>query len=1285
MGVHTGLIILLLVCLVKANYSPTVSAGVHNLCEDLKPGEFAFDIKASDVEGDTLTFRLSEADAAYFRVNATNGSVTVNAALDREEKNRLSFLAHASDGTSEGSGRITVLLLDVNDNRPLFQNPPYDETVKENAPVGKSLFTVEAEDRDTGDAGAVRYRITDVTPNQGSGLFEIGHYDGVVRLTGRLDYTLYTFYRLTINASDGGGSCGSGSFEVQSNSVFGYITVEDVPDLDPVFINIPYTGSVEENEPVGTSVFKVSALDQDTGVNDVMIYSIEASEPPGLFQISSGEGVISILSNIDREATGDTVTLTVKATETNANIHGTHSSVTTTVRINIIDVNDNPPEFYNCEESCVKATEFTGKVVENYVGFISFNMMVKDLDKTTNTKLTLDGVDKDVFSVEPSTTTSNSTVQLRVKQPENLDFEQKQQMILRVIAEDIDETTFHSTATVTINIQDANDNSPTFPENTYELNVPEHSPAGTNLTQITAEDPDTMDEGKITYKLFPESILAFFDVDPKSGRIYVKDGSLLDREVRSLYTATLQARDTENKPGSTVLEITLTDINDNAPVFNRPFYQEFAKEGDDFVYTVEATDRDELGTVNSEILFSIKPGSYSNNFTIDEKKGELKNKGSLDLEALDPELGGKIVLNIVATDEGTPAMSSTIPFTITLQDVNDNAPKFKKSSYAFTVKEGEKGAFVGSVEAEDLDQTSDFNRISFTIVNGGFGSFSIKAFEADKGYSGKISVDQDIELDYEAAPNEFDLQVEATDREQEKDLVIVKVTVLDVNDERPEFLPTDPVSIKENSKPTESIGQFIGKDKDTNSSLIYQQESVNCRCKDTMKLCNWFILEPTGKVYVNPDITVDYEQCDQGVVEAQVVDRYTEKGENNSVKTGKMVINIEDTNDNAPEFIPSDAAFVVVSDGASIATSVAKVTATDKDSGQNRVITFKVKEVKFDHEDGSIQDFRLLFEAITTQQNDIFVGLIQTTESLDVTLKGTYLVTVTANDTGGLESSTVVEIFTVDEGYKVELEFKLSEFEFKNKQTEIERSLMAATSAEIRIVRIKSKSGGPSRNAEEQTVIVAYFVYRNGSALSSTEVEDKLSVPEHFVILSELGLSTIGMSVPEKKTNNTVQFVLVGMVGGLVIVLVVLITSLMCTRRNYRRKLKAAEAMNTASMMNSDNQKGGAVVPGTNKYTMEGANPVLNLHIDTTVALDLDGESSDLDKVSINSLDDNYDMTGNNSKLDMERIDEEEEDSDGPPEYDEPLSAALAQLGPKKTPNTSNIGFTNPIFDTTDL
>lgn len=1291
MGLITGSILLFFVLnLTNANLAPTIPEQRPHVCEDTPLGKPAFNILATDPEKDPLTYAISGSDASYFKVEPSNGTVYVEKILDRELNALLILTVTVRDTfNNEATGSIYVLIDDANDNTPIFDVASYEKQIPENTPVGTTLFDVVATDADGSDAGTITYSIDEVIPNAHPSPFSIGSTTGRVILEGKLNYTsLSTFYRLKIIASDKGGKCYYNETVIQSRPVFAFITVEDIPDLDPQFIGIPYLARVEEHTSLGKSVLRVTAVDQDTGINDKILYSIQDATVDGLFAIAQ-DGVISVSGNIDQEVVGDIVVLTVKATEENVNIHGVQASATAQVQITIIDLNDNMPEFFKCGDSgdCVEASSFTGEVKEHYLGAIFINMTVKDKDKNSQTELSLNGTDKDVFSVEPHVAFSDSVVQLTVKQPDDLDFEKNQQMSLTVVAVDRENRTFRSTANVTINIIDINDHSPKFEQNTYFVNVSEHCPDGTRVITIKAEDPDSMDKDKLTYTLLPNSILPYFDVEPTTGVVYVKNGSLLDREVRSLYSVTLQARDTDNRTGSTVLEITVTDINDKPPVPNRDQYQERVPEGKNLNVQIEATDGDEPGSPNSQLVFGIMPGPYSGNFTIDPDTGVLTNKGPLDREAIDPKLNGRIELNVTITDKGTPPLSTVVKVIINVEDVNDNVPKFDKASYNFTVKEGEKGAFVGSVHAVDLDQATEFNRISFSIINGAFGSFIIRSFLDAPGYSGNITVDPDIELDYESSRKHFSLQVEASDLEQEKAQVTVEVYVLDVNDERPEFKPIGPVSVEENSNDTEPIGKFMAVDKDGNHSLVYKLESVQCRCNGTFEPCNWFVVEPNGDVKIKPDATLDYESCNQAIVEAQVEDEYTEKGEANSASTGEMVINIVDVNDNAPEFIYSNSAFIVVSETASKGTSVAGVSATDKDTGAHSVIEFKVTQVQFKNTNDVTTTMTLLFEAITTLQKDIYVGIIQSTEGLDTKLKGKYLVTVEARDTGGLINSTVLEIFIVDESNRVQLRFSAPTSQIEAQQANIIRDLSAATQAAVQVVSVKPEGTQPSRESEV-TIMLAYFVYHNGSALPSSTVEKVLSLPENYLTLSKYGLIYVGTVDQKGQETDPVLYILLGMVGGLIIVTAALTTSLLCSRRNYKRKLRAANAMKSASVGMSENQRGGAVVPGTNQYTMEGANPVLNLNIDTSIALDLDGESSDVDRVSLNSLDNSDDMTmcEKDTKPIMKRILEEEEDDDNNPAvYIEPLGAALAQRGQKISSNNPLMGDTNPIFSTTDL
>ncbi|XP_056143587.1 cadherin-related family member 2 [Lampris incognitus] len=1281
----------LVVCLIKhisANSSPVISNIIERLREDLPIGAHAFNIIATDADNDVLSYSLAGPDAAYFNVNPATGEVFIKLQLDREREMVLSPIAAVSDDSYMSQKEITVVVLDANDNKPIFQESAYNVAVPENTAVGTRLFTVSATDADTGLASLVKYSIDEVMPADGVGLFSIAESKGDVILSGNLNYTaLRTFYRLKINASDGGEEY-MGEIVVQSNIAFAFITVVDIPDIDPQFLGLPYTTSVKEGSPLDTVVFRVTAIDPDTEINDEIIYSIQpspGSAVDGLFAISGKDGIISVKSAIDREVLdNDVLTLIVKATEAHPNIHGALASTTAEVQITILDVNDNKPIFYKCGDTCVTESIFSGEIDEHSFGTIPINMTVKDIDKGAQIKLILQGAYKEVFSVSLASSTPENNVQFAVKNPQKLDYEDKALMVVEVIAIDGEIDTFRSTATVTIKVIDTNDNSPTFPEDAYKVDVPEHSPAGKIIASITAKDPDTMDEGKITYRLLPDSILKYFDVEADTGKVYVRNSTLIDREVNSLYTMTLQARDTNNNTGTTVLEIMLTDINDQPPVINRETYMVFVREGEYFKLQIQATDADDPQTQNSQIVFGIMPSKYSENFTIDPNTGVLRNNGPLDREVLDPDLEGKIELNVTATDKGFPSKSTMATVIISIEDINDNTPKFKKASYKFSVKEGEKGAFVGSVEAEDSDQTEVFNRISFSIVEGSFGNFIIRTYAAgDGGYRGNITVDPDVKLDYESLHKKFSLWVEAANLDKEKALVLVEIVVLDVNDERPEFKPTKTIKVKENTTIAGPIGRFTAEDKDGNHSLVYELESMECHCNSTLKPCNWFILEPTGEITVNPEVTIDYELCDQALIEAQVVDENTQKGENNSVASGEMIINIEDINDNAPEFIASGSVFVVVSETASKGTSVAGVTATDCDSGINEQIDFEVKAVQFHDTDNRTSNMGTIFEAVTTQQKDVYVGIIQPRDKLDTSLKGKYLITVAATDAGGLSTSTMLEVFTVDESFKIQLRFASPLDKVLEDYNDIVRALTTATKAAVQVVATRPDTGESRKPGD--TIMEAYFVYANGTAITSDAVERMLSDPEHFVMLSQFGLTYIGTGGVDVPKSNLVIYILLGVVAGLIILLTVLIVSLVCTRRSYKTKMRAANAMKMATMVGTENQKNGPVVPGTNKYTMEGANPVLNLNIDTSTDLGFDEESPNSDKVSVSSLDYDIDMTISERDRAPMMIIQEEDEEDFQPGYIEPLGAALAQRGKKQDSSNSKLAFSNPAFSTTDL
>ncbi|XP_026993880.2 cadherin-related family member 2-like [Tachysurus fulvidraco] len=469
--------LLLLSTLFATCYSqniPVITTSIVTLSEDLSPGYFAFKIQAYDPDNDPLTYAITE-DNGIFSVNANTGDVYLRTKLDRETNHLFTVLASVSDGILEPTKRrINIVVNDTNDNKPTFINGPYNINIPENTAVGTTVFVVTATDPDEGPAGMVSYKIDKSIPVEGLNVFSISRKGDVV-LKEALNFTEKSpFYQLQIKATDGGGPyLGNPNF-VQWAVATAFITVVDIPDLNPQFLNLPNTARVMEHSSVGTSVFTVVARDPDTGINDIISYTIEDSSVNGLFQIESDTGIVRVMRDIDREALMGIkaiVQLTVKATEANLNVNGIHASTTSMLGIHIDKENVKPPLFYKC----IETRDFSGEVDEHAsvgLSITGLNMRVKDADAGENSRfqLHLEGTDKDAFSVSPKNDMSDGDVQILIKDPAAIDYEKKQTMIVQVVATDVGEPRSVSTATVSIKIKDINDNIPKFGKDTSEEN-----------------------------------------------------------------------------------------------------------------------------------------------------------------------------------------------------------------------------------------------------------------------------------------------------------------------------------------------------------------------------------------------------------------------------------------------------------------------------------------------------------------------------------------------------------------------------------------------------------------------------------------------------------------------------------------------------------------------------------------------------------------------------------------------------------------------------------------------
>ncbi|XP_053423053.1 cadherin-related family member 2 isoform X1 [Nycticebus coucang] len=1292
---------------VAANVAPTFLANmtVVTLPEDLPVGAEAFWLVAKDQDNDPLTYGISGYYAYFFSVTKNNGKVILATSLDFETLYLFRITISVSDGHNLVQREMQVIVDDRNDNAPVFQNTAFSISINETLPVGSVVFSVLAVDKDLGSAGAVVYSIEKVIPSTGDSehLFRI-LANGSIILNGSLSYNNKSaFYQLELKACDSGGMY-NGSYVIQCSSpVFLSISVIDQADLDPHFVREFYSASVAEDAEKGTSVLKVEAVDGDKGINDPVVYSITNSTRPGWFDIGA-DGVIRVIAPLDREQLleeDEEVQLQVTATEVHPNIYGQEAKVSTWVTLRVLDINDHKPEFYNCslaactftpQEACIN---FTGSVDEHaspHIPIDGLTMVVYDPDKGRNGTflLSLGGPDADAFSVSPERAAGSADVQVLVRASALVDYEQQMAMVVQVVATDSVSQNV-SIATVTIYLTDTNDHRPTFPQSLYVLTVLEHSATGSVVTSsIHATDPDTGEWGRITYSLLPGNGADLFEVDPVSGTVTVKNSKLLDRETQAVYYLTLQAMDGGNQSTSTILQIHLQDINDNTPVVSGSYNIFVQEEEGNVSVTIQAHDSDEPGTNNSRLLFSLLPGPYSHNFSLDPDTGFLRNLGPLDREAIDPALGGRIVLTVRVADCGVPVLSTEVNVTITVEDINDNLPIFKLSNYTFFVKERDPGVLVGEVEAWDADQTEVNNRISFILSGSGANSFMIQGFVLGSGWAeGRIRLPPDLALDYEAQAS-YNLTVSAENPDPLGGEAVVEVFVIvkDVNDEPPTLDLTSlrGIRVAENGSQHGQVAEVVAWDVDTKAQLQIQLMNVICTKDgvDVGSLCHgWFSVVANGSVYINQSEAIDYETCDLVTLVVRAWDLTTDLHFQPYSNNGSLPITIEDVNDNAPYFLPVEKTFVIIPELVMSGQQVASVQARDDDSGNNGAIQFSILQVDFISKDGATTPFQGFFQISTSSEADVFTGNIELVTSLDSTLQGTYQVTVQAQDKPSVspaqEAKITLNLFTVDQSYRVRLQFSTPKEEVGASTTRIKEALTQATRTTVYVVNIRDIDS--VSRARAHSYLDAYFVFSNGSALTLNELSVMIRNDQDALTrLLQLGLVVVGsQESQESDLPNLLITVIIALGVALLLALVIMTVALVCLRKSYHRKLWAMKAAKEARRTAAGVMPSAPAIPGTNMYNTERANPMLNL---PTNDLGLEYLSSgDLDYLSLNSLDENsVDLDNSHREVKQEL----QQSQQGP--APEPLRVVLSRRqAVAGTQQQQELSFTNDSLDTTDL
>ena len=846
---------------------PSVTAATLSIAENASIGSSVGTISATDPDTSTPTLSnwniVSGNTGGAFSINPSTGVVTTNITLDEETTNTYTLGITVNDGVNSSSiQNITVNVTDINEHAPVIASGQ-SYSISESAASGTSLSGISPTVTDAD--GTSTFSSWAIVSGNTGGAFSINSTTGVISTSTSLDRETTANYSLGITVSDG---------TLTSTQETIAVNLSDINDNSPV-ITVGQNLLLNEGTHTTASVGTVNTTDPDLSTT-FSSFTISSGNGSGFFSINSSTGAITATGSIDYETTSSySLGITVS--------DGTNTSSVGTVMVTIINLNDSPPVVAAAQSFSLNENQSSGTTVGT--------VLATDPDNPSPTLSNwgiVSGNTGGAFNINPSTGEITTNI--------SLDRENIASYTLGVRVTDGINTSV--TETVTISVNDLNDSPPIILAG-QTLTVVENATTGTVLsgTPITVTDTD----GTTTYSswaIVSGNTGTAFSIDASTGAI--STNTTLDRETLASYTLGLQVSDGTNTSSTETVIINVGDINDNAPnvVSGQAFNVSENAVLNSLVGLVQATDVDAgVTTFNN---WTIASGNTGNAFSINSTTGQLTVNGVLDRETLP-----SYTVGITVSDGTNTSASQTI--TISVGDINDEAPVIT-SGQSFTLTENSiTGTSVGIILATDLDLSTTYS--NWTITAGNIGNaFSLNST------TGELTVNNSPDREITSS---YSLTVEVSDGVNTSGSQTVTVTISDQNDNAPVITTGQSFAIAEGSATGTTLGTVAATDSDNGTS--YSNWSIT-----SGNIGNAFnINSSTGVIQVNG--TLDRETLPSYTLTLLVSD-----GTNIS-SAESIIISLTDLNDATPS-VNSGQSFTIA-ENSPTGTSIGTIIASDADLG----------------------------------------------------------------------------------------------------------------------------------------------------------------------------------------------------------------------------------------------------------------------------------------------------------------------------------------------------------------
>ncbi|XP_049324640.1 protocadherin alpha-2 isoform X6 [Astyanax mexicanus] len=578
-----------------------------------------------------------------------------------------------------------------------------------------------------------------------------------------------------------------------------FLLVVLLPFLDLSYAQTVYSVTEEVNK--GTVVGNMAKdLNFNAGDLEGRMFQIVSGSNKKYFEVNMKTGEMFVNERIDREelcSESQACSLHLEAIAQNP-------LRLFSITVNVLDVNDNSPSFpYSSYNLNISELAFAG---DRYP-----LPRASDADVGVNSVKSYKLSANEYFSLNvQSGGEQNMSPQLVLQKA----LDREKQATVKLILTALDGGRPHRSGTLdlSINVIDANDNTPAFGKELYKVSVPENTAPGAPVIRLNATDLDAGLNGEIVYSLIShgkEKWADIFAINSITGEITVRGE--LDREDTAAFELHAQAQDKGYSPRASHCKVLIEvlDVNDNPPVIS--------------VTSLTSTVREDATTGTAVGLITIADNDVGKNGEVSAK---VKGKGPFALQAsyknyyslvvngpLDREDMPQYSVTILATDKGTPPLSSSIVLAVDIADVNDNAPRFPDIVTVFYVKENSPaGNIIATVTAQDPD-VKENAQIVYSLMNMNNMDSSWMSVVDINPVSGDIYSKQSF--NYEEVKS-FQFKVQATDSGAPplSSNVTVNVFIVDENDNRPVILPpySEAGSINtENIPYSAEAGYFVGK------------------------------------------------------------------------------------------------------------------------------------------------------------------------------------------------------------------------------------------------------------------------------------------------------------------------------------------------------------------------------------------------------------------------------------------------------------------------------------------